>query len=97
MSGYLNKESGAEFVAIIKPREGSHFVECFLRGAPPAPNFASKMTHIFTNESLPAFPAMPLHQARKTAIEQARILGYFESEIIWEDEQGFPLPFTYAA
>jgi len=97
MSGLLNKQSGANFVVIIMPSEGSHFVECFLRAAPSAAGLASEMRHIFTNQDLPAFPAMPLQQARKTAIDQARSYGYLESEIIWEDEHGVPSPFINAA
>lgn len=86
MSSSLNKANGAQFVAIITHRDGSHFVECFLRGSPPAPGVPSEMEPIYNNSALPPFPAMPLQQAREIAIGQARSHGYTEAEIVWETE-----------
>jgi hypothetical protein len=85
MASTLNKANGAEFVAIITMSDGSHFVECFLRGPPPAPGFPSEMQPVYNNTDLPSFPAMPMQQARNIAIEQARFHGYTETEIAWED------------
>ena len=86
----LNKQNGAKFVAIITPRDGSHFVECFLRGEPPAPGLPSIIEDVYSNHEMPSFPAMPLKQAQRIAIDRARSYGYLETEIIWEDEHGFP-------
>jgi hypothetical protein len=84
MSSTLTKATGAKFVAIITSRDGSHFIECFLRGSSPA-GLPSNMQHVYNNSSLPSFPVMPMQQARDIAIEQARSYGYTESEIVWED------------
>ena len=93
MLNSLNKQNGAKFVAIITRIDGSHFVECFLRGEPLAPGFPSSTEEVYANHDLPSFPAMPLQQACRIAIDQACSYGYLESEILWEDVQGFPSPF----
>lgn len=97
MSNSLNTQNGAKFVAIITLSEGSHFVECFLRGEPISPGFPSAMEHLYSNHDMPSFPAMPLQQAQRVAIDRARSHGYLEADILWEDERGFPSPLIQTA
>jgi hypothetical protein len=82
----LSIATGAQFVAIIIEEEGSHFVDCFLRCAPPATGFASEVEAVYTNHNigLPSFPPMTRQQAREIAIDRAHDRGYAEGEIIWE-------------